>query len=512
MYADTFKTRLGLVGMIACSVLLLCPLLAQAETWPTEPEPVAPAATHPDQATLEAAFEQAAIDYGVPAVILRAVAFVESRWIHTGPTIDGGYGIMHLVDNDGSQTLDEAATLTGYTVDELKADAIANIRGFAALLAAYAANTVGEPATIEDYYQALKLASGLHVDVQHKQAAEYYRVIAEGVEATNSLGMTIVLEPTPVNLDSGPGLVGGPVQQPEVIMSTDYGPAIWNPADSSNYSTSRGAAIDRWVNHWVGVGTYAGAISWFKNPASNVSAHFVIRKSDGELTQMVRIAYKAWHCGYWNSRSIGIEHEATPSNPWPTSSSAPMLVVSATACRYFCNLYGMPKTRTYVVGHNEVPYSSTSCPGPLPWSTYMDLVNSGGTPSWAANYHAQSYPSSIEAGQTAVVWAEFTNTGTQAWHHDETFLGTSSPQDRSSPFCNTPNWDSCNRPTEVDQWEVTNGNIGRFTFILKAPTTPGTYTEKYKLVREGVTWFGPEITWTINVTASQGTLTGTVRN
>lgn len=103
MRTDTLRTRLGPAGMIACSVLLLCPLVAQAETWPTEPEPVAPAATHPDQATLEAAFEQAATDYGVPAVILRAVAFVESRWIHTGPTIDHGYGIMHLVDNDGDR-------------------------------------------------------------------------------------------------------------------------------------------------------------------------------------------------------------------------------------------------------------------------------------------------------------------------------------------------------------------------------------------------------------------------
>jgi hypothetical protein len=211
------------------------------------------------------------------------------------------------------------------------------------VIAKYAADTVGQPQALEDYWEALKSFSGLNPEVQAKQAAAYYQVLAEGASADNNLGMQIELAAEAVDLSAI-----GTEDDDLAVESTDYGPAIWNAADSSNYSTSRGASIDRWVNHWIGVGTYAGAISWFKNPASNVSAHFVIRKSDGQLTQMVRIAHKAWHCGNWNSRSIGIEHEATPSNPWPTDSSAPMLVVSATACRHFCNAYGMPKTRTYV--------------------------------------------------------------------------------------------------------------------------------------------------------------------
>ena len=52
-----------------------------------------------------------------------------------------------------------------------------------------------------------------------------------------------------------------------------------------------------------------------------------------------------------------------------------MLVNSTDCCRYFCDLYGIPKTRTYIIGHNEVPGVSTDCPGPLPWDTYMALVN-----------------------------------------------------------------------------------------------------------------------------------------
>ncbi len=338
----------------------------------TERERIGLAGPHPDQAALETAFDAAAAEFDVPAAILKAVAFVESRWVHAGPTVDFGYGLMHLVDNQDAQTLHEAAKLTGLSPETLKTDPLANLRGGAALIARYVRETVGEPTALADYWPALKRFTGLRPDVQAIQAREYYRVLHAGASETNGLGMAVTLAPAGVELSQLPV-----DSRPRRTESEDYGPAIWNPADPSNYTTYRGAAIDRWVNHYVGVGTYAGAISWFKNPAANASAHFVIRKSDGEMTQMVRIAHRAWHCGTWNYRSIGIEHEATPSNPWPTSASSPMLINSAACCRYFCDLYGIPKTRTYIVGHNETPNSYTSCPGALPWSVYMSLVTSG---------------------------------------------------------------------------------------------------------------------------------------
>ena len=132
--------------------------------------------------------------------------------------------------------------------------------------------------------------------------------------------------------------------------------------------------------------------------------------------------------------------------------------------------------------------------------------------TWGATYVNQSYPTTMNAGDTAIVWVEYKNTGTGAWTHSNTFLGTSSPQDRSSPFYLSTNWTSPARPSDVDEWQVLNGEVGRFTFIIKAPATPGTYTEKYKLVQEGVAWFGSEVTWTITVKAATGNITGTVRN
>lgn len=60
--------------------------------------------------------------------------------------------------------------------------------------------------------------------------------------------------------------------------------------------------------------TAAGAISWFQNPRSKVSAHFVVER-DGAITQMVDCDVAAWHAGRssykgqpnCNAFSVGIE-------------------------------------------------------------------------------------------------------------------------------------------------------------------------------------------------------------
>ena len=51
--------------------------------------------------------------------------------------------------------------------------------------------------------------------------------------------------------------------------SVDYPPAIWNPADPSNWSSRAGTPISAITIHDI-EGSYAGAISWFPNPSANV--------------------------------------------------------------------------------------------------------------------------------------------------------------------------------------------------------------------------------------------------
>lgn len=40
-------------------------------------------------------------------------------------------------------------------------------------------------------------------------------------------------------------------------------------------------------------GSFAGALSWFANPEAKVSAHYLIRASDGTITQLVAEAERA---------------------------------------------------------------------------------------------------------------------------------------------------------------------------------------------------------------------------
>lgn len=180
------------------------------------------------------------------------------------------------------------------------------------------------------------------------------------------------------------------------IQSTDYGPAIWDPASSSNYTASRSAAIGAVTLH-TAQGSYAGTISWFKNSAAQVSAHYVIRSSDGQVTQMVRNAHTAWHVRSHNSYTLGIEHEGYIDNSsWYTSA---MYNASAALVRDFCGKYGsIPCSSAYsgaassginvlpdsvkIKGHQHYSGQTHTDPGIYwNWANYYTLLNpgSGGT-------------------------------------------------------------------------------------------------------------------------------------
>src|SRR5438552_1034099 len=88
------------------------------------------------------------------------------------------------------------------------------------------------------------------------------------------------------------------------------------PVPDSNYSVGReGNAITLIVDHWTVV-MFEAAIRRFLNPASILSAHYVIGQ-DGRIVQLVSEADTAYHAGRFdvNLRSIGIEHEAGPAMP-----------------------------------------------------------------------------------------------------------------------------------------------------------------------------------------------------
>lgn len=280
--------------------------------------------------------------------------------------------------------------------------------------------------------------------------------------------------------------------------SEDYPPARWIPAYSGNYTVSdrpNTYPIQYVIVHVV-QGSYNGCISWFQNPSARVSAHHVIRSSDGEVTQMVRHKDIAWHAGNWwyNCRSIGIEHEGWVNDPkWFTYA---MYYSSAALVRHICRAQGIPRTRERILGHVEVPGATHTDPGPhWNWDLYMQLIQA------SALLEEASVPLTLRPGESATALLRFRNTGVITWlptGSNPVRLGTQNPRDRSSPFFTPGSWISPNRPAAVAASTPPEG-VGDFVFTLTAPDRYGVYEESYQLVREGISWFGPVVTFQINV-------------
>ncbi len=141
------------------------------------------------------------------------------------------------------------------------------------------------------------------------------------------------------------------------------------PADDSNYNSRNGTKIDMIIMHNTDANLQA-AINTFKDPKSQVSAHYIVARS-GDIIQMVRDTYRAWHAGdrLINSRSIGIEHEATNTNRGMTPAQEQS---SITLVKYLIEAYDISITN--IRPHRDVSTitGGTDCPRWI-WSTNVDF-------------------------------------------------------------------------------------------------------------------------------------------
>lgn len=171
--------------------------------------------------------------------------------------------------------------------------------------------------------------------------------------------------------------------QPAAATPPGYPPLRWVPAASENFSTGRaGAAISLVVIHAT-AGSYAGAISWFRDPAAKLSAHYVIRAADGEITQLVAEADTAFHARGSNRTSIGIEHEFDPDRG--SGYTDALYRSSASLVCAITRRYGIPADRAHIRGHSELPGTDHTDPGPTwDWSRYLSFVSACATPSLTA--------------------------------------------------------------------------------------------------------------------------------
>ncbi|WP_433573161.1 N-acetylmuramoyl-L-alanine amidase [Streptomyces sp. CA-251247] len=159
---------------------------------------------------------------------------------------------------------------------------------------------------------------------------------------------------------------------------TDFPTAEWLPATASNFTPSSRPSsypVNFVVVH-VTQETFGDTIDIFQDSARQVSAHYVVRSADGHVAQCVRERNVGWHAGNWdyNTRSIGIEHEGWVDRPEYFTDV--LYERSAALTSSICDRYGIPKDRTHIIGHNEVPGATHSDPGPFwDWGRYIRLVN-----------------------------------------------------------------------------------------------------------------------------------------
>lgn len=447
------------------------------------------------ESELRGQFERASERSGVPAEILATVSYVQTRLRavaieehgHGAPAIRGLMGLA--AEGEGAWTVDRAAAALGVAPYELVGEA--EVAGAAAVLARYGDDLGARRDELHSWRPVLVEIGG------DALAGEVLRQMSLGWRGLDADGAWLVMTARDVSAAVTDG-VGS------LSLGVGYPGAIWNPAHTSNYGNSnRGASAINYIVVHTTQGSYNGTISWFKNSSSNVSSHYVVRSSDGEVTQMVDDRDVAWHDGCFNTNSIGIEHEGFVADPdvWYTEA---MYLQSAKLTAWIADQYGIPKDRAHIMGHAETPdCSDHTDPGSgWDWNHYMALVSSGGQPTFGANYVTQSAPTEMVSGQEEVVYVELENQSNITWGLNETRLGTAEPMDRESAFFVDGNWMSPSRATGADHSNYAPGAVGRFTFLIRAPVVdePTTFTEHFQLVQEGVQWFGPVVSFTITVT------------
>lgn len=409
------------------------------------------AALRPQRQAFQQYFKEAYARYpAIPSGTLEAIAYVQSRWLHLRPDpkqmqaeahhhMPSAHGVMGLYAGGGfADQVGDGARLLGIDPARVRGDARSNVLAAAALLDREI-RQLGLAKSPEAIRPALMRYAGFSaspVDAAHaSEVGDYARtsfaydvllaqdrgvddrgiVVPERAiawEQAFAIDQLVKLRAPFVRLDVANDRIDTDAFEIDPlsetlrakaaprgdagIQSTDYGPAIWNAAHAGNYNASRSAAVSAVTLH-TAQGSYAGTISWFKNSTSNVSAHYVIRSSDGQVTQMVRNAHTAWHVGNQNSYTLGIEHEGYVNNSsWYTTS---MYNASAALVRSFCSTYsaiscataykGAPSsginvlpTSVDIKGHQHFSGQTHTDPGiNWNWASYYTRLNpgSGGT-------------------------------------------------------------------------------------------------------------------------------------
>lgn len=379
----------------------------------------------------------------VPKGLLEAVAYTNTRMQNIQPDAHEAhehdfpvfYSVMGLVE-DGKgyfrNTLILVAEKSGYPIDQIKKDPKTSILAYAKAYEKIMDEVPGVSSNINSHGQVLARLSEIPTDnTIHNlfaQDQQFYAILCEmekphlsmpGRAAVSSINFRrifgkenyrvlsasrVVLSSTNIRNSSGDRFTvenGNSCTNGNGV--TDYPGALWVPAHENNYGSRGGTQPSMIAIHTI-QGSYASAISWFKNRNARVAAHYIIRAIDGQITQMVCEEDAGYHVRgrnstgtTYNALSIGIEHEGfiDEGAAWYTQE---MYNSSAELVKDICRRKGINPLQMYggrrpientklgdkcykIKGHKHFRENTHIDPGPeWDWEKYYQLINPAPTP------------------------------------------------------------------------------------------------------------------------------------
>jgi len=328
-----------------------------------------------------------AAHYDVPADLLEVMGWIGSSWSHTDHdhhSAPGAHGPLALPDAQLAWT----SELTGFSVLEIAADPAVGLVAGAALLDALREEHSPSADTLffDARWWAVVMAwSGTGEDwLDATYAWDVFATLQRGLSAETEQGEAVFVAARfiPGLQDIDPPSAPGQSEERDDSAGPVGYPVRAQFLTANNSSTRPGGldAIDTIVIHTT-QGSYTSCINWFTSPNNHVSsAHYVVRRSDGEVTQFVGDDRKAWHVRNlswhprnYNTHSIGIEHEGSAYNSenWTDA----LLESSARLSAWLSNSYDIPVNRTHFLAHSELDPTRRDDPGVyFPWDRYLEMV------------------------------------------------------------------------------------------------------------------------------------------
>ncbi len=335
-------------------------------------------------------FERASERWDVPADLLKALAFTETRFEAAVGVIEfddqpAPYGLLAL----RGEELTRAVALSGLSLEAVQTEDEANIFAGAALLDAYAQEVGLDEAQRSDplaWGQVLSRYGKLDEEMGEHFAGDVLRVLKSGVAVPQIDGSTILIarygESDGAEAEFGQSSLG--LGQPGVVSRP-----------SPNNSSRGGTPVEMIVIHSC-EGGYAGCVSTLRNGSGSrrVSAHYVVKEDGREISQLVDENRKAWHIGARyrsrlnsgrlshrdnvssNNFSVGIEHGGRAAQrTWPEA----QIAASVELVRGITSRHNVPRDRYHIVSHGQLQPESRTDPGPnWPWTSYLQRISAGG--------------------------------------------------------------------------------------------------------------------------------------